>query len=159
MIIITRATAAFAASSIQSQSHDRMCSVVRHGWMIHKGREGLTQPICFSRTLYRDKHMATSRIRRRQMSSRVESSHITSHHMATDLSHYMTAETRCRVESHHMTAETRCRVESSRVTSHGDRPLASRRKLSSRVTSHGDLSHQAAERCRLTGDDRSHRNR
>ena len=44
----------------------------------------------------------------------VESSQVTSHHMATDLSHYMTAET---VESHHMATDLshhggNCRVES-----------------------------------------------
>jgi hypothetical protein len=29
-------------------------SVMRHGWMIHKGREGFTQPRRLSRALYRD---------------------------------------------------------------------------------------------------------
>jgi len=168
-----------------------------------------------------------------QAAASVESSHITSHHMATDLSHYMTAETvessrgkdnkqhldenrltltdnKRRSPFHLPTAErlgatggeptvhiklgrreivsgigghtqdaehcgmyrrcgtlsnvsedTRkiecigdaehCHTTSSHITSHGDRPLVSRRKLSCRIesshitshhiTSHGDLSY------------------
>jgi glucose-6-phosphate dehydrogenase assembly protein OpcA len=83
----------------------------------------------------------------RVVSSRVESSHITWRPLASwrKLSSRVTERATSRIM-----AET---VESSHITSHGDRPLASRRKLSSRGESHHITWRPLASRrnlCRVT---------